>query len=110
MISYSDYRLSRELKVSFCLFSTNRKIKTYVLGACFYGTDQVNLIDGGRRSIEQLKVGDRIWSMTDDTSRLVPDEVILIMHNGSNQTGLFEDFERKKKFLCFSSLLYIRNK
>ena len=50
----------------------------------------MNLIDGGQRTIEQLKVGDRIWSMTEDTSRLVPDEIILMMHNGLNQAGLFE--------------------
>ena len=80
----------------FCL--TNRKIKIYVLAACFSGTDQVNLIDGGRRSIEELRVGDRIWSMTDDTSRLVSDEVILIMHNGSNQSGSSVDLKRKSDF------------
>jgi hypothetical protein len=71
------------------------KIKIYLLGACFSGTDQVNLIDGGRRSIEQLKVGDRIWSMTDDTSHLVPDEIILIMHNGSNQSGSSGDLIKR---------------
>ena len=60
-----------------------------LLAFCFYGKDQVNLIGGGRRTIEQLKVGDRIWSMTDDTTRLVPDEIILMMHNGPNQAGLF---------------------
>ncbi len=54
----------------------------------------MNLVDGGRRSIEQLKVGDRIWSMTDDINHLIPDEIILIMYNGENEPGLIFILEK----------------
>ncbi len=55
--------------------------------SCFYGKDMVNLIDGGQRSIEELKVGDRIWSISPDGNYFIKDEIILMMDNGPNKTG-----------------------
>jgi hypothetical protein len=58
-----------------------------ILAACFYGKDRVNLIDGGTRRIEELKVGDRIWSLSHHANYLIQDEIILMMHNGPNVSG-----------------------
>jgi hypothetical protein len=57
------------------------------VGSCFFGKDMVNLIDGGQRSIEQLKVGDQIWSISSDGNFIIKDEIILMMHNEPNQIG-----------------------
>lgn len=65
---------------------------------CFYGKDYVNLVNGGRRAIEQLKIGDRIWSMTDNTNELIQDEIIMMMHDGPNQPGLFYTFETEQGY------------
>ena len=56
-------------------------------GGCFDGRDLVNLIDGGQRAIEHLNVGDRIWSLSSDGQTLIPDEIIMMMHNGPNEAG-----------------------
>jgi hypothetical protein len=56
-------------------------------GGCFYGKDQVNLVDGGTRQIEELKVGDRIWSLVHHGNHLIQDEIILMMDNGPNVSG-----------------------
>jgi len=58
-----------------------------ILDSCFYGKDRVNLIDGGTRRIEELKVGDRIWSLIHHGNYLIQDEIILMMHNGPNGSG-----------------------
>jgi hypothetical protein len=47
----------------------------------------VNLIDGGQRSIEHLKVGDQIWSISPDGKSFIKDEIILMMHNEPNKAG-----------------------
>jgi hypothetical protein len=47
----------------------------------------VNLVDGGQRSIEHLKVGDRIWSINDDGTTLFEDEILLMADNGPNKSG-----------------------
>jgi len=52
----------------------------------------VNLIDGGQRSIEQLKVGDRVWSVSSDGTKLIQDEIILMMHNEPHKTGYLDIF------------------
>jgi len=65
---------------------------------CFYGKDKVNLIDGGQRSIEELKVGDRIWSISDDGKSLIKDEIVLMMQNGPNATALFYTFKTKEGY------------
>ena len=59
----------------------------YTLATCFYGQDTVNLVQGGQRSIENLVVGDRIWSLSPDGQTLIPDEIIMMMDNGPNQSG-----------------------
>jgi hypothetical protein len=59
-----------------------------ILGSgCYFGGDQVNLVDGGQRSIQELKVGDQIWSISLDGNDLIKDEIVLMMRNGSNQAG-----------------------
>ena len=45
----------------------------------------MDLVDGGRRRIDELKVGDRIWSLVNN--RLVEDEMILMMHAERNGSG-----------------------
>ena len=47
----------------------------------------VNLVEGGQRAIEELKVGDRIWSLTRDGTSLIKDEILLMADNGPNKTG-----------------------
>ncbi len=44
----------------------------------------VNLVGGGQRSIENLKVGDRIWSISHDGNALIEDEILLMADNGPN--------------------------
>lgn len=48
----------------------------------------VNLVDGGQRSIENLKVEDRIWSLNFDGTTLIKDEVIMMADNGPNRESL----------------------
>ncbi len=52
-----------------------------------YGKDMINLIDGENRSIEQLKVGNEIWSITPDRNSFIKDEIHLIMHHKPYKTG-----------------------
>jgi hypothetical protein len=47
----------------------------------------VNLVEGGQRAIEELKVGDQIWSLTRDGTSLIKDEVLLMADNGPNKTS-----------------------
>lgn len=47
----------------------------------------VNLIDGGQRSIKELKVGDQIWSISSDGKNKISDEIVLMMHNEPNKSG-----------------------
>ena len=54
---------------------------------CFYGEDRVRLVDGGTRLIQDLQVGDRVWSLTSDGQECIEDEIIMIMHTGRHQTG-----------------------
>ena len=76
---------------------------------CFYGKDYVNLVNGGRRAIEQLKIGDRIWSMTDNTNELIQDEIIMMMHDGPNQPGLFYTFETEQGYhLSLTEIKFLR--
>ena len=56
-------------------------------GGCFYGADEVTLVDGGRRAIEDLRVGDRVWSMSVDGQQWIKDEIVMMMHNGHNQSS-----------------------
>ena len=57
--------------------------------SCFYGKDTVNLVDGGQRAIEDLKIGDRIWTLNHRGTALFQDEVIFMMDNGPKKTGKF---------------------
>jgi len=57
-------------------------------GSCYFGGDLVNLINRGYRRIDDLQVGDRIWSLAQDGKTLVEDEMILMMHAESNSTSI----------------------
>ena len=57
--------------------------------SCLNGKDKVNLVDGGQRAIEDLKIGDRIWTLNHHGTALFQDEVIFMMDNGPNKTGNF---------------------
>ena len=48
----------------------------------------MNLIGGGQRSIENLKVGDRVWSLSANGSTIIEDEILLMMDNEPNRTSL----------------------
>lgn len=67
----------------------NENILLLILLVCFYGKDMVNLVDGGQRSIENLKVGDRIWTLSHNGATLFEDEVMLMADNGPNRTGIY---------------------
>jgi len=60
-------------------------LHSIVAPSCFYGKDTVSLVDGGRRSIENLVVGDRIWSLNHRGTQLIEDEVIIMADNGPNK-------------------------
>lgn len=49
----------------------------------------VNLVEGGQRFIENLQVGDRIWSLSPDGQTLIPDEIIMMMHNGPKHPSIY---------------------
>ncbi|CAF0895358.1 unnamed protein product [Adineta steineri] len=59
---------------------------------CYFGGDFVNLVNGNYRRIDQLQVGDRIWSLANDGQTLIEDEMILMMHAESNNSILFYTF------------------
>ena len=72
----------------------------------------VNLVRGGQRAIEDLKVGDRIWTLNHRGTALFQDQVILMMDNGPNKTGQFFLLIDHTFFILLhlcSSLLYIQN-
>lgn len=48
--------------------------------ACYFGGDYVNLVEGGRRRIANLNVGDRIWTLSSDGQSLIEDEIFCIPH------------------------------
>lgn len=60
-----------------------------IIATCFYGQDMVNLVEGGQRFIENLQVGDRIWSLSPDGQTLIPDEIIMMMHNGPKHPSIY---------------------
>ncbi|CAF2080502.1 unnamed protein product [Rotaria magnacalcarata] len=47
---------------------------------CYFGEDYVNLVEGGQRTIKNLLVGDRIWTLSNDGKHLIDDEIILMLH------------------------------
>lgn len=58
--------------------------------ACYYGQDYVNLVAGGRRQISRLKVGDQVWTISNDGKRLIQDEIICILYIGLNTPSLYQ--------------------
>ncbi|CAF1127166.1 unnamed protein product [Rotaria magnacalcarata] len=51
------------------------------------------MLDGGRRRIDELKVGDKIWSLADNGRYFVEDEMILMMHAERHSLDVFYSFE-----------------
>jgi hypothetical protein len=45
------------------------------------------LINGGERSIEELKVGDRVQSISSDGKSYIEDEIVMMMHNEPNTSS-----------------------
>ncbi|CAF1096044.1 unnamed protein product [Adineta ricciae] len=72
--------------------ATTTTAKATTTTKCYYGKDKVQLIDGTQRSIEHLHIGDRIWTLTPPAQTPIQDEIILIMHNGTNLPALFYVF------------------
>ncbi|CAF1130485.1 unnamed protein product [Adineta steineri] len=60
---------------------------------CYYGKDQVQLVNGEKRSIEYLKVGDRVWSISPDGSSLIEDEIVMMADSGPNTPTMFYTFK-----------------
>ncbi|CAF1119041.1 unnamed protein product [Adineta steineri] len=70
-----------------------QQLQRQVPNGCFYGKDKVQLINGETRSIESLRMGDPVWSISRDGNSLVEDEVIMMMHNEPNISTLFYTFK-----------------
>ena len=58
-------------------------------GSCYYGADIVRLLNGSYRQIDQLKVGDRLWTLAKDGRTLIEDEMILMMIAETNASSKF---------------------
>ncbi|CAF1021060.1 unnamed protein product [Adineta steineri] len=71
------------------MITTNDFVKD---SGCYFGGDFVNLVNGNYRRIDQLQVGDRIWSLANDGQTLIEDEMILMMHSESNSSISFYTF------------------
>jgi hypothetical protein len=58
----------------------------------------VNLVEGGQRRIGSLKVGDRVWTLSNDGQHLIEDEIFCIPHAGPNIPSMyyFNQFSRKR--------------
>jgi len=80
-----------------CFNVEKREIKKLICKApsCYSGEDLVELVDGGKRSIKHLKVGDEIWSIGFDGKSLIKDEIILMMHHQPTQLSKID-----KDFFC----------
>lgn len=66
-------------------------ILRFIAPSCYYGKDSAHLITGEKRRIEDLKMGDRVFSIDPLTHELVEDEIVLMMHNEPNRTGKTDD-------------------
>ena len=66
------------------------------------------MVDGGTRLIEDLKVGDRVWSIGEDGKTFIEDEIILMMDNGPNKTSNLVNIDIKSidYLLIFLALFY----
>lgn len=72
----------------------------------------MNLVGGGQRSIENLKVGDRVWSISHDGTYLFEDEVIFMMDNNPGKASnynfiAFAYIQSKYFFPVFQLSLYV---
>ena len=83
--TYTGSRCENSMSIVFHSIYLSTVFLSFVLDGCFHGKDMVNLVEGGRRSIENLQVGDRIWSINHDGSRLFEDEVFLMPDNAPNK-------------------------
>jgi hypothetical protein len=55
--------------------------------SCFSGDQIITLADGTIRSMDELKAGDLIWTLSDDGNTLSLTEVMIISHLERNLTG-----------------------
>ncbi|CAF4022995.1 unnamed protein product, partial [Adineta steineri] len=55
---------------------------------CFFGEDQVRLVNGDITTISELRSGMRVYSMN-NRNELMEDEVIMILHRDPDETDLF---------------------
>jgi hypothetical protein len=46
-------------------------------------------VEGGRRRIGSLKVGDRVWTLIDDGEHLIEDEIFCIPHAAPNTPSIY---------------------
>ncbi|CAF0767446.1 unnamed protein product [Adineta steineri] len=56
--------------------------------SCFFGEDQVRLVNGDITTISELRSGMRVYSMN-NRNELMEDEVIMILHRDPDETDLF---------------------
>ncbi|CAF1484948.1 unnamed protein product [Adineta ricciae] len=60
--------------------------------SCYFGGDYVHLLDGGQRQISSLKVGDRVWALSQDGKYLIDDIIMVIPHGGPQTLTEFYTF------------------
>lgn len=70
---------------------------------CFYAHGTVRLVDGGHRSIANLKPGDQVWSL-DEYGNLIEDEIVLLAHVEPDKAGRYH---LSQEYRC--PVLFIRN-
>ncbi|CAF0906505.1 unnamed protein product [Adineta steineri] len=80
------------IALAFIITSIKNDESTNDNSGCYFGGDFVNLVNGNYRRIDQLQVGDRIWSLANDGQTLIEDEMILMMHAESNSSISFYTF------------------
>lgn len=58
-------------------------------GSCYYAGDVVQLANGEKRRIDELKIGDQVWSIDPYfPNQMFVDEIILMAHNGPHEKSL----------------------
>jgi len=60
--------------------------------ACFYGEDEVRLINGDIKTISELRSGMKVYSMN-SRNEIIEDEIIMMLHRDPNETGTFISFD-----------------
>ena len=67
-----------------------RKLNIFFLKiGCYFGNDYVNLVEGGRRQIKYLKVGDRVRTLSSNGQHIIEDEVFYIPHVAQTTSSMY---------------------